>query len=309
MSKNVIYFGKTVANKQRFKCLNCDKTFIWKRQCNKIYKEQHWFNLWIKEGYSIRQLSKISGHSKSKLERIKNYWLSRLPKEQIDYASYKYLIYDGTYFHKNGCLIILMNTQKQNIISNTYAHKEGGKTVYPWFESLKKHGLNPRYIVMDGEQTVTKAIRAIWPKVKVQRCLYHIQREGMRWLRTYPKTTAGKELRSLLCTLCSIKSIKERNQFIANYKAWLNKYRNFVKSLSTSNIAFKDLKRTIALINNAMPDMFHYLREPNIPATTNILEGFYSRLKADYRRHRGLTQKHKINYLKWYCYLKNNNTY
>jgi len=202
-----------------------------------------------------------------------------------------------------------MNVKGQAIISNIYAKKEGFKNVYPWFKRLKKQGLMPRYIVMDGERSVMRAIAIVWPKAIIQRCLYHIQREGMRWLRTYPKTAAGRELRTLLRTLCSIKSVKERDQFIENYKTWVNKYRDFVKSLPITNIAFKDLKRTMALINNALPDMFHYLKEPNIPATTNTLESFYSRVKSDYRRHRGLTQMHKIHYLKWYCYLKNSNTF
>jgi len=200
-----------------------------------------------------------------------------------------------------------MDVKEQTIISNIYTKKEGFKSVYPWFKKLKKQGLIPHYIVMDGERSVMRAIAMVWPKTSIQRCLYHIQREGMRWLRTYPKTVAGRELRYLLRTLCSIKSINERNQFIENYKSWINKYKNFVKSLPITNIAFKDLKRTIVLINNALPDMFYYLKEPNIPATTNTMESFYSRLKADYRRHRGLTQKHKIHYLKWYCFFKNSN--
>ena len=232
-----------------------------------------------------------------------------MPDELADYTSYKYLIYDGTYFHKNGCFISLMDTKTKEIISSTYAPKERGKNVLPWFQELAKKGLNPRYIVMDGEQTVMKTIRLVWPKAKIQRCLYHIQREGMRWLRTYPKTEAGRELRKLLAMLTGIKSIKEQKSFTNSYEAWLNKYRNFVKSLPTSNIAFKDLKRTMVLINNALPNMFHYLKDPNIPATTNSIEGFHSRLKADYRRHRGLTQIHKIHYLKWYCYAKNTNTF
>jgi transposase-like protein len=202
-----------------------------------------------------------------------------------------------------------MDVKEQTIISNIYTKKEGFKSVYPWFKKLKKQGLIPHYIVMDGERSVMRAIAMVWPKTSIQRCLYHIQREGMRWLRTYPKTVAGRELRYLLRTLCSIKSINERNQFIENCKSWINKYKNFVKSLPITNIAFKDLKRTIVLINNALPDMFYYLKEPNIPATTNTMESFYSRLKADYRRHRGLTQKHKIHYLKWYCFFKNSNTF
>lgn len=197
-----------------------------------------------------------------------------------------------------------MDVETKMIIATMYTHKEGGAIVAPWFMSLKNKGLMPRFVVMDGEQTVMKAIRAVWPHAKIQRCLYHIQREGMRWLRTYPKTVAGRDLRALLITLCDIRTIKERNRFIRNYRTWLDKYRNFVRSLPSGNIAFKDLKRTIVLLNNALPDMFHYLKEPIIPGTTNALEGFYSRLKADYRRHRGITQKHKIHYLKWYCDLK-----
>lgn len=201
-----------------------------------------------------------------------------------------------------------MNTENQVIISSIYTSKEGFYNVYPWFKRLKEQGLNPQYIVMDGERSVMRAIAMVWPKTIIQRCLYHIQREGMRWLRTYPKTVAGRELRTLLCTLCSVKSVKERHEFIGTYTTWVNKYRDFVKSLPITNIAFKDLKRTMVLINNALSNMFHYLKEPNIPATTNTIESFYSRLKSDYRRHRGLTQKNKIHYLKWYCYFKNSNT-
>lgn len=201
-----------------------------------------------------------------------------------------------------------MDAKTQNIISNIYANKEGFVSVYPWFKRLREQGLNPHYIVMDGEQSVMRAVAMVWPKAAIQRCLYHIQREGMRWLRTYPKTFAGRELRALLCTLCNIRSVKEQYDFTKSYKAWVNKYKGFVRSLPVTNIAFKDLKRTMVLINNALPNMFHYLKERCIPATTNVIESFYSRLKADYRRHRGLTQKNKINYLQWYCFFKNSNT-
>lgn len=289
--------------------MQCKKTFIWKSPNNKIHNEKHWFDLWVKEGYSVRQLRNISGYSRAKLERIKNYWLDRLPKERTRFNQYKYLIYDGTYFHKNGCLISLMDAKGQDMISNIYAHKEGFNATYPWFSELKKQGLNPLCVAMDGEISVIRAIRSVWPKAKIQRCLWHIQREGMRWLRTYPKTQAGKELRTLLSTLCAIKTIKERNVFINDFKIWLIQYRNFIKSLPTTNIAFKDLKRTIRLIISALPNMFFYLKESNIPSTTNLLEGYYSRLKADYNKHRGITHKHKIHYLKWYCYLKNNNNF
>lgn len=195
-----------------------------------------------------------------------------------------------------------MNVKDQTIIDNIYTQKEGYCNSHPWFLCLKQLGLNPCFITMDGEISTIRAVKDTWPHVKIQRCLYHIQREALRWLRTYPKTQAGKDLKYLLMGICSIKSKKEKERFINQYKFWLAKYKQFIKKLPKNEIAFKDLKRTVVLLNNAIPDMFHYLDNKNIKRTTNALEGFHSRLKSDYQRHRGLSEKHKISYLKWYCY-------
>ena len=200
-------------------------------------------------------------------------------------------------------------THAQTVIAYRYIDKESYYSVHPWFLYLKKQGLSPHSMTMDGHLKVIEAIKEIWPKTIIQRCLYHIQRQGLQWLRTYPKTEAGKELRNLLLTLCSIRSIKERNTFIQTYKDWLFKYKSFVKTLPRTSVAFIDLKRAMGLITNAIPNMFHYLCHSKIPATTNSLEGFYSRLKSDYQRHRGLSKKNRIQYLKWYCYFKNSNTF
>jgi transposase-like protein len=258
------------------------------------------------ESYNIRQLSKQSGYSKSKLARIKNFWLSKKPPEITNYKNAKYIIYDATYFHKDGCLVNIMNARSRKVIAQIYVNRECFKDVYPWFLRLKDKGLNPEHVTMDGERSIIRALKLTWPDIQLQRCLYHIEHEGLRWLRTYPKTDAGKDLRKMLRTLSSINTIKERNDFIESYRSWLSKYKNFVMSLSRDTIAFKDLQRTITLINNALPDMFRYLTDKHIHKTTNALEGFHSRLKTDYQRHRGLTRKHRINYIYWYCYFKNN---
>ena len=259
----------------------------------------------MQESYSIRQLVQISGHSAAKLKRIKNYWLQQAPKETIDYEACKYLICDGTYFHKNDCLIILMNARNQKTISNTHAKKEGYRVARAWFLELKNKGLNPRYVTMDGERGMMRAAKEVWPEIVIQRCLYHIQSQGMSWLRTHPKTEAGRELRQLLSTLCSIKSVKERNLFVEQFYHWLEQYHDFIESLPKDQVAFKDLKKAVSLIDNALSNMFYYLDDSSVHKTSNALEGYFSRLKADYRRHRGLTQENKIQYLRWYCHYKN----
>ena len=170
---------------------------------------------------------------------------------------------------------------------------------------LNDRGLHPQALIQDGHRMVIRAIREVWGTVIIQRCLYHIQHEGMRWLRSSPRTEAGKALRTILSRLSAIKTIQERDQFINSYALWLNQYQSLVASLPRTTVAYKDLQRTIVLINNALPDMFYYLEDQQVHATTNALEGFHSRLKLDYRRHRGLTKEHRISYLNWYCYFKN----
>lgn len=200
-----------------------------------------------------------------------------------------------------------MNALTNTAVANTYAYKEGFRTTYPWFMKLKEQGLYPNYIAMDGAQAVIRALKLTWPNAIIQRCLWHIKREGLRWLRTYPKTQAGKDLRYLLSSLCKIHSIKEQKDFINGYDAWLRKHKNFVKSLPKTEIAYKDLRKTMTLISNAIPNMFHYLKDRNIPSTTNAIEGFYSQLKAAIYRHRGLSKQHRINFINWYCFFKNIN--
>jgi len=51
--------------------------------------------------------------------------------------------------------------------------------------------------------------------------------------------------------------------------------------------------------------MFHYLKNANIPRTTNGIEGFFSHLKNHLDIHRGLTTKNRMNFIKWYIFLTN----
>lgn len=287
--------------------MGCHHTYIWRVPFNKDLHHQHWFRLWVTESCSIRLLGKLSGYSKFKLNGIKNHWLNHCPPEQSDYSGVKYAVYDATYFHKDGCLMSLMDATNQKIMASIYVQKESLKDAYPWFMHLKSQGFAPCFITTDGEQSILRAMKMVWPGVKLQRCLYHLQHEGMRWLRTYPKTEAGVILRNILARLSSIKTATEKDRFISEYQNWVHNYKNYVLSLLRTQVASKDLKRTMALINNALADMFHYLHDSNVHSTTNALEGFHSRLKADYRRHRGLSQAHKFQYLKWYCYFENTN--
>ena len=172
-------------------------------------------------------------------------------------------------------------------------------------QNLKTNGLNPKSITVDGHPQVIRAFKEIWTNILVQRCLFHIRLQGQMWLRKYPKTDAEKALKTILSELMNVKNNDSKNVWINKYFAWQKKYRQEILSLAKTSIAATDLRRAMSLINNAIPDMFHFLKDQKIVSTTNLLENYFSILKQHYRNHRGLTESHKVAYLKWFCHYKN----
>jgi len=286
-------------------CRKCGKSFTWKRKFNKHCREYSWFKQWVGENFSVRQISEKSGHSPAKIKRIKNYWLGKSPEESFDYSHIRYLLFDGTYFHKLGCLLTVMSVVNGKIILTRYVDRERYENALEIFAELKHKGVSPVAITLDGHKAVLRAVKTVWPDIIIQRCLFHIQHEGMRWLRSNPKTQAGKDLRCLLDGLAKRDTAQKRDEFLDGYQAWLSKYADYVRGLPQEIVACKDLKKVMALINNAKSDMFHFIEDDKIQSTTNKLENFYSGLKSDYQRHRGLSELHKQSFLKWYCYIKN----
>ncbi len=205
-----------------------------------------------------------------------------------------------------------MNRPSQNIITCRYIAHENYEDVCVILSDLKTKGLHPKAITLDGHKQVIHAFKDVWPHIIIQRCLFHINKQGLQWLRTNPKTEAGKKLRSIIRLLTTVKTPKEKAKAIRIYKQWYDTYKEFIETLPRNSVANIDLKKAMSLINNALPDMYHFLKDQNIASTTNLLENLFSQLKHQYRCHRGLTEKHKVAYLKWFCYFrnhKNNNNF
>jgi hypothetical protein len=96
----------------------------------------------------------------------------------------------------------------------------------------------------------------------------------LAWLRRYPKLEASEESRNILLTINNARNKKDR-AFIKNFDRWENRYGRFVLFLPSRDKVYGDLQRARSLILHALPDMFHYLDEQHIAATTNKLEGYF----------------------------------
>jgi transposase-like protein len=293
-----------VRGKQRWLCPSCGKTFGLSGMPIKRERQKIWFDRWICEGYSMRQLVKQSGYSRSTIQRIISYWLSHSPNSVRELRAFKYLAVDGSYLLARKTAVVgIADPVARCLVEGRYGIKEGERRMYDWCLKLREEGLMPKSITIDGLRQVQTLLEAVWPGVTIQRCLVHIQRQGLAWCRRDPHKAAVKRLRRLFEIVTHINSIDKRDQFIRQWLEWEEHFGKPIDSRPGRGKVFSDVKRARSLLHYALPNMFHYLDDLQIPNNTNWLEGYFSRLKSRYRQHRGLSGKNRNNYFSWYFYL------
>jgi hypothetical protein len=244
--------------------------------------------------------------SKDKLFRIIHFWLAKDSPKTREYLKLrKYLIFDGTFFHRPKSFLALMDATTNSIICGKYGVSENSeKQVRKFFNNLKSQGLNPISFTVDGNPQVITALRKVWPGIIIQRCLIHIQRQGFMWCRAKPKTVYSRELRKFFALVTVIRTKEERNHFLEQVAKWEDQYGRYIEPRKERGRVFSDIKRARSMLLNALPDMFHYLDNPNTSFTTNSLEGYFSRLKRHYGQHRGLPKTKLGHYLAWYLFFR-----
>lgn len=92
---------------------------------------------------------------------------------------------------------------------------------------------------------------------------------------------------------------------------WHSRYVSYVNTKTTNKesknewFTHKMVRKAYIHIRRALPYMFTFIDNPDIPKSTNGLESFFGHLKDNIILHRGLSYTHHQNYLKWYLYFKN----
>lgn len=262
-----------------------------------------WFERWITEGYTIRQLSKQSGWSRATIQRILRYWLQHPPPLSETTITSKYVMFDGTFLHRRRGMFAVMDGVSHRIVCGAYEVNEGPRDLLVFCRKLKERGLEPKSATIDGNPHLFRIIQSLWPELLVQRCLVHVQRQGLSWCRQRPKRPNAQHLRRIFGMVLNIRSHKQRHDFQRAFDQWNKHYGRKLTDGSTRGWVTNDLQRARSMLINALPYMFAYLDDPIIPWSTNAIEGYYSRLKLRYRQHRGLRQLNRTNYFRWYFHL------
>jgi hypothetical protein len=257
------------------------------------------------EGYNVRQLRHQSGHSERTLWRIIHHWLEEHePPPLGDLSAHRYLVIDTTYLCRRGAPVtVVMDAHSNHVIAGVLGIHEGSRGMAVFCRWLAQCGLRPTAITTDGNPQLLHYLRAQWPAVTLQRCLVHIQRQGLSWCRRRPQCTDAQRLRDLYQQLSTVRTRQDRDQWIDQFIDWEIEHGWMIGLSPERGRVFSDLKRARSLCVGALPNMFHHLDNPNIVSHTNGLEGYFSRLKLRYRQHRGLSPAVRANYVSWYLHL------
>lgn len=255
------------------------------------------------EAYTVRQLAAQSGHSIRTIRRIIHYWLHQPPPRNPDLAASRYLLLDGTFLHQRKGVFAVMDTERFRVIHAAPEMAEGPAHLHPFCVTLAQRGLAPTSATIDGNPHLLRILRLVWPAIWIQRCLVHVQRQGLSWCRRDPKRPDAKHLRALFLHVMAIHTATDRERFLSQVQAWEHRYGRHITRAPETGWVFSDLKRARSMLLSALPDMFRYLDDPRIAKSTNALEGYFARLKEKYRQHRGLARHHRTAYLRWYFHL------
>lgn len=221
-----------------------------------------------------------------------------------DLSGSRYLLFDGTYFRHRKGVFVVMEAEPNSIIHAESCVSEGPTTMSSVCRALAERCANPESATVDGNPHLIRALRQQWPSIVIQRCLVHIQRQGLSWCRHFPKRTDAKHLRLIFLLVSMIDTLKQRDDFLTRVQIWEDRYGQDVALSPETGWVFSDLKRARSMLLAALPDMFHYLDDDRIPHSTNVLEGYFARLKEKYQQHRGLAPHHRDSYFRWYIHLR-----
>lgn len=256
--------------------------------------------MWMR-GTNVKDIAKLKGCSCKTVRRLIDEWLAIEPEPFKELGSVKYLVVDGTYMKsRSESAVIVMDAKRSKPVFGKYGAKENFSCLNKLFNEMKDLGCNPISASIDGLPAVSLALREVWPEIIIQRCIVHIQRQGLMWCRIKPNRTDAKKLRDIFLKITFLKTSEDVRKFIEEVYEWEKIYGRKIADSRSKGWVFSDLKRARSMLLKALDNSFFFIQNSNIPKTTNMAEGCFSRLKGLLRDHRGVNGKRREQLFNWF---------
>lgn len=256
-------------------------------------------------------LVRDSGMSQSSLQRLFKFYLQSPPKNIVESKGHVHLLIDGTYFENGLCLILYYDYDIQYVQLFRETNQEKFKEIKEDLLNLKKLGTQVYSVTCDGHKAIMKAVIKTFPNAIVQRCVVHIKRQIKSYLGAKPQLDQAKDLLYYSRQITRIYTMEQAQQWLLEIHYWYKEHEAFINQKSFNEktgrtwYTHKHLHQAASHLINAIPHLFSYLNDEQIPSSTNQIEGYFSHLKEKLTLHRGLRFDAKKNFIKWYLYFKN----
>ncbi len=173
----------------------------------------------------------------------------------------------------------------------------------------------PVMAVSDGSPGLAKAARAVWPRTRIQRCLFHVFESVKRCTTTRPKLDCGRELYSISKKLLKVKDADAAASWLAEYAGWCAEWERFLREFTLKDgkrqYTHERLRKARSILNRLVKEgtMFTFaeLQEERggaWEATNNPIEGgVNAQIRKMLREHSGMTTMHRVKAAFWWCYM------
>ncbi len=289
-------WGKDARGNPRFRCKNCEVSSLRKRKDLSQKYRQELFQKWLLSKASLSEFAKEYKTTRQTLHTWFAPFWDQEPTPQTVNISNQVLIIDGKYLERSATVLIASTTKE--VVSWQFTQRENAGS---WMSFLLGIRYIPLAIVCDGQRGMLKAIKQRFPRLIIQRCQFHVIQYCLAKLTKKPESQTAVELRELVLEISSIKSKEQFFEWVTNYKYWYQTHYEFLKEKTYQdyNLTATGRKKwhythgklhaAHSHLKNAIPNLFKHLTHPQIPNTSNFIEGaINSGLQEKLRFHRGL---------------------
>jgi len=249
--------------------------------------------------------------SERSISRLFKKFLQQAPVIPVKSKNHIHLIIDATYLPNGICLVLYYDHDIRYVQLYRTSNQEKLREITQDLQVLKTLGVNVYSVTCDGHKSILKAVAKVYPDALIQRCLVHVKRQCSLYLRKNPKLQVSQDLLAIVNCLTTIKNPEQCSYWLLSLHRWYQQHKETLMEESFNELkgeyrkTHEKLYSAYIHLYQAIPHLFYYLNDPEIPATSNRLESFFKHLKEKLLLHSGLRLEAKRNFIKWYLHFKN----
>jgi AraC-like DNA-binding protein len=137
-------------------------------------------------------LSRDSGMSQSKIQRLFKQYLKKAPLVPIRSKNHVHLLIDGSYFTNGLCLILYYDYDIQYVQLCRETSNEKLKEIKEDLQNFKRLGVDVYSVTCDSHSVILQAVEKTDPNAVIQRCLVHIRCQVQNYLSRKSKLDLHK---------------------------------------------------------------------------------------------------------------------